>query len=231
MAREGKRLKEARKLVDADKQYSLEEATKLITNLPKTKFDESVDIAVRLGVDPRKAEENVRGTVALPHGTGKTVRVAVFAKGDKAKEAEEAGADVVGAEDLVEKVQAGDIDFDVVVAAPDVMALVGKIGKILGPRGLMPNPKVGTVTPDIAKAVAAIKAGRVEYRVEKAGIVHVPAGKVSFGQEKLSENVQTVIDSLVKAKPKSSKGVYLQGIALSTTMGPGLTVDPVPFRN
>ena len=208
MAKEGKRLKESRKQLDAEKVYPLSDAAELISTLPKAKFDESVDLAIKLGVDPRKAEENVRGTVALPHGTGKTTRVAAFCQGEKAKEAEEAGADVVGADDLAEKIKEGFLDFDVVVAAPDVMAQVGKIGKILGPRGLMPNPKVGTVTADIGKAIKAIKAGRVEYRVEKNGIVHVAAGRASFGKEKISDNIQTVLESLVKAKPKTSKGTY-----------------------
>ncbi len=230
MAKEGKRLKEARKLVEEDKVYSLEEASEIISKLPKAKFDESVDLAVKLGVDPRKAEENVRGTVALPHGTGKSLRVVAFCKGDKAKEAEEAGADFAGAEELVEKIQGGWLDFDVAVAAPDCMVHVGKIGKILGPRGLMPNPKVGTVTPDVGKAISAIKSGRVEYRVEKNGIVHVGTGRASFGADKIHENTKAVIDSLIKAKPKASKGIYLQAINISTTMGPGLTVDPVPFR-
>ncbi len=230
MAKEGKRLKEARKLVEADKIYTLEEASNILASFPKTKFDESVDMAIKLGVDPRKAEENVRGTVSLPHGTGKTQRVVAFCKGDKVKEAEAAGADFAGAEELVEKIQGGWLEFDVAVASPDCMMHVGKIGKILGPRGLMPNPKVGTVTPDVGKAISAIKSGRVEYRVEKNGIVHVGAGRVSFGGAKIKENLEAVIDSIVKAKPKTSKGIYLQNIHLSSTMGPGVKVDAIPFR-
>lgn len=230
MAKVGKRLKAARALVDSTKLYSLNEAAQILAQLPKAKFDESVDLSMCLGVDPRKAEENIRGTVSLPHGTGKSMRVAAFCKGDKAKEAEEAGADIVGAEDLVKKIEAGWFEFDVAVASPDCMALVGKIGKILGPRGLMPNPKVGTVTQDVGKAVSAIKAGRVEYRVEKAGLVHVGAGKVSFGGDKIAENVSALIDAIVKAKPKTSKGVYLQTIYISTTMGPSVRIDPVPYR-
>jgi len=230
MAREGKRLKEARSKVDISKLYSLEEAADLLMQFPKAKFDESVDIAVKLGVDPRKAEENVRGTVALPHGTGKTVRVAVFCKGEKVKEALEAGADFAGAEDLVQKVQEGWLDFDSAISTPDMMVQVGKIGKVLGPRGLMPNPKTGTVTFDVAKAVKAVKGGQVEFRVEKAGIVHVGVGRVSFGKQKIAENLSSLIDALLKAKPKTSKGVYLEKIYVSTTMGPGMGVDPVPFR-
>jgi len=226
----GKRIKEARKLVDEDKFYSVQEACELITSLPKTKFDESVDLCINLGVNPKKAEENVRGTVALPHGTGKTVRVLAFAKGDKAKEATDAGADFVGSDDIVKKIQDGWLDFDAVVATPDVMAQVGKVGKLLGPRGLMPNPKVGTVTFDIGKAVEAIKAGRVEYRVEKAGIIHVGVAKASFDKDKIAENAKSVIDAVVKAKPQTSKGIYLKAMSISTTMGPGIKIDAVPFR-
>lgn len=231
MGTRGKRYKEARKLVKPTSVYSLTEAADLVSKFPRAKFDESVDVAINLGVNPKKAEENVRGTVALPHGTGKTLRVAAFCKAEKAKEAEAAGADFVGAEDLVAKVQGGWMDFDAVVATPDVMALVGRIGKLLGPRGLMPNPKVGTVTADIGKAVQAIKAGRVEFRVEKAGIVHVVAGKASFGAQKIQENINSVIEAVVKAKPQASKGIYLQRIHLSTTMGPSVEVDPTPFRS
>lgn len=230
MARIGKRLKEARSLVDKDKLYQLDEAVSILKNFPKTKFDETVEVAMKLGVDPRKAEENVRGTVVLPYGTGKKLRIVAFCKGAKVQEAEEAGADFVGAEDLVEKIQGGWLDFDVAVAAPDTMALVGKIGKVLGPRGVMPNPKVGTVTKDIGKAVTAIKAGRVEFRVEKAGIAHLGVGKVSFDVEKLSDNLRAAIDAVVKAKPKASKGIYLKGINISTTMGAGIGIDPLPFR-
>lgn len=230
MAKEGKRLKEARKLVEEEKVYSLEEAANIVASFPKAKFDESVDLAIKLGVDPRKAEENVRGTVALPHGRGKTVRVAVICKGEKIKEAQDAGADHVGAEDLVQQIQGGFMDFDAVVATPDVMALVGRIGKLLGPRGLMPNPKLGTVTFDVGKAVAAIKSGRVEFRVEKAGIVHVGFAKASFGADKIRENAMSVIDAIVRAKPPAAKGIYLEAIYLSTTMGPGVAVNPLPFR-
>lgn len=230
MAQKGKRYREARKAVKPGSQHTLAAAAELLAKFPRAKFDESVDVAINLGVNPKKAEENVRGTVALPHGTGKTLRVAAFCKGEKAKEAEAAGADYVGADDLVAKVQGGWLDFDAVVATPDVMALVGRIGKLLGPRGLMPNPKVGTVTADIAKAVQAIKAGRVEFRVEKAGIVHVAAGKASFGAKKIEENVASVLDAVVKAKPPAAKGTYIKSIHVSTTMGPGVTVDPTPYR-
>ncbi len=226
----GKRVREAKKMVVAEKVYSLNEAAGILAKFPKAKFDETVDLAVNLGVNPRKAEENVRGTVALPHGTGKTVRVAVFCKADKAKEAEAAGADFVGAEELVAKIQGGWMDFDAAIATPDMMALVGRIGKLLGPRGLMPNPKVGTVTPDVAKAVQAVKGGRVEFRVEKAGIVQVGTGKISFGPEKIEENLRSVVEAIVKAKPATSKGIYLKSIYVSTTMGPSLAVDPTPFR-
>ena len=225
-----KRLKEARKLVEEDKLYTVEEACELITKFPKPKFDESVDLCINLGVNPKKAEENVRGTVALPHGTGKTVRVLAFAKGDKAKEATDAGADFVGADDIVKKIQDGWLDFDAVVATPDVMVQVGKVGKLLGPRGLMPNPKVGTVTFDIGKAVEAIKAGRVEYRVEKAGIIHVGVAKASFDKDKIAENAKSVIDAVVKAKPQTSKGVYFKSMFMSTTMGPGIKIDAAPYR-
>lgn len=230
MGKEGKRLQEARALVEAEKLFELEEAVELLTKFPKAKFDESVDLAIMLGVDPRKAEENVRGTVALPHGIGKNVRVAAFCKGDKAKEAEAAGADFVGADDLVAKIQGGWLDFDKAVATPDTMGLVGKIGKILGPRGLMPNPKVGTVTFDIGAAVQALKSGQVEFRVEKAGIVHAGVGRVSFGGQKIKENIEAFTEALVRAKPKSSKGIYLKAMHVSTTMGPGLQLDPAPFR-
>lgn len=230
MGKVGKRLKKANELVQPGALYSVADAAKLLTEFPKAKFDESVDIVVRLGVDPRKAEENVRGTVELPHGRGKTVRVAVFCKGAKQDEAKAAGADFIGAEDLVEKVQGGWLDFDATVATPDVMVLIGKIGKLLGPRGLMPNPKVGTVTFDVAKAVTAIKSGRVEFRVEKAGLVHCGIAKVSFGAQKLEDNISSFIDSVVKAKPKTSKGIYMQSIYLSTTMGPSIAINPAPYR-
>jgi large subunit ribosomal protein L1 len=230
MAKIGKRLQSAKKLVDAEKLYSLEEAVGLIEALPKAKFDESVDLSINLGVNPRKAEENVRGTVALPHGRGRTVRVAVFCKGEKVKEAEAAGADFVGAEDLVQKIQDGWMDFDAAVATPDSMALVGRIGKLLGPRGLMPNPKVGTVTADVAKAVEAIKSGRVEFRVEKAGIVHVGLALTSFGKEKIKENVDAVLEAVLKAKPATSKGAYVKAASISTTMGPGISLDISSFK-
>ncbi len=231
MAHSGKRYTKAAQLVEPTKYYTLDDAVKILATFPAAKFDESVDVALKLGVDPRQAEENVRGTVGLPHGTGKNLRVVVFCKGEKEKEALEAGADFAGGDELVKKISEGWMDFDAAVATPDVMGLVGKIGKLLGPRGLMPNPKIGTVTFDVGKAVTAIKSGRVEFRVEKAGIVHVGAGRVSFGPEKIKENVKALIDAVVKAKPKSSKGVYLESISLTTTMGPGIKIDPVPFRS
>ncbi|HZV46338.1 MAG TPA: 50S ribosomal protein L1 [Thermodesulfovibrionales bacterium] len=221
----GKKLRTAQDKVEIGKEYSLEDALKRAKEATYTKFDETVDLAVNLGIDPRKSEQMVRGTVVLPHGIGKKVRVLVFAKGEKEKEALEAGADFVGAEDLVDKISKGWLDFDKSVATPDVMGVVGKLGKILGPRGLMPNPKLGTVTFDIARAVKEIKAGKVEYKAEKAGIVHVPIGKVSFDTEKLLENARTVINSIIKAKPATSKGKYLKKIAVSSTMGPGIAVD------
>jgi len=221
----GKKLRTAQDKVEIGKEYSLEDALKRAKEATYTKFDETVDLAVNLGIDPRKSEQMVRGTVVLPHGIGKKVRVLVFAKGEKEKEALEAGADFVGAEDLVDKISKGWLDFDKSVATPDVMGVVGKLGKILGPRGLMPNPKLGTVTFDIARTVKEIKAGKVEYKAEKAGIVHVPIGKVSFDTEKLLENARTVINSIIKAKPATSKGKYLKKIAISSTMGPGIAVD------
>ncbi len=225
MGRNGKRYNAAAGKVEEDRAYSLEEAAALVADDSGTKFDETVDLAVNLGVDPRHADQNVRGTVALPHGTGKDVKVAVFAKGDKAKEATEAGADHVGGEDLIEKIREGWTDFDRAIATPDMMSSVSKIGKILGPRGLMPNPKVGTVTQDVARVVAELKAGQVEYRVDKTGIVHVVVGKVSFGGGKIHENAQAVLTSLIKAKPASAKGVYVENVSLSATMGPGVKVE------
>lgn len=225
MAKVGKRLQAARKLVEEGKLYNVDDACKLVETFPKAKFDESVDLCINLGVNPRKAEENVRGTVALPNGRGKTIRVLAICKGDKVKEAEAAGADFVGADDMIQKIQGGWMDFEAVVATPDTMALVGRIGKLLGPRGLMPNPKVGTVTPDIGKAVEAIKSGRVEFRVEKAGIVHVGVAKASFGSTKIAENVKAVLDAILKAKPPTSKGVYLKSVTMTTTMGPGIALD------
>jgi large subunit ribosomal protein L1 len=230
MAKLGKRMRAARALVDRLKRYGLEEAIQLTVQTAKAKFDETVEVAVRLGVDPRQADQNVRGTVVLPHGTGKTVRILVFAKGEKEREASEAGADFVGGEDLVKKISDGWLEFDKAVATPDMMGLVGRIGKLLGPRGLMPNPKVGTVTFDVGKAVTELKGGKVEFRVEKAGIVHVPIGKVSFGPEKLTDNAKAVLLSLLRAKPAAAKGNYLQTISLSSTMGPGVKVDAVMVR-
>jgi len=222
----GKKFKAAAALVEKNKLYSVEEAIGLAKKTARTKFDETVDLAVNLGVDPKQADQMVRGTVVLPHGTGKTVKVLVFAKGEKEKEARDAGADYVGSEDLAEKIQKeGWTDFDVVVATPDIMGLVGKLGKVLGPRGLMPNPKTGTVTFDIAKAMKEIRAGKVEYRVEKAGIVHVPVGKASFDEQKLVENAKAVLESILKAKPSSSKGKYVKAVTASTTMGPGIKMD------
>jgi large subunit ribosomal protein L1 len=222
----GKKYKAVAALVDHAKLYSLEEAIGLAKKTARTKFDETVDLALKLGVDPKQADQMVRGTVVLPHGTGKKVKILVFAKGEKDKEARDAGADHVGAEDLADKIQKeGWTDFDTVVATPDIMGLVGKLGKVLGPRGLMPNPKTGTVTFDITKAIKDIRAGKVEYRVEKAGIVHVPVGKASFDESKLVENAKSVIESVLKAKPSSSKGKYLKSASVSTTMGPGIKMD------
>lgn len=230
MRRRGKNYRSALTKVDRTQRYPLEEGLRLVHESARAKFDETVEVAVRLGVDPRQADQNVRGTVVLPHGMGKPVRVLVFAKGEKEREAQQAGADVVGAEDLIKKISDGWVEFDNAVATPDMMAAVGKIGKILGPRGLMPNPKAGTVTFDIAKAVKEIKAGKLEFRVDKAGIIHVPVGKVSFGPEKLLDNARAVLLSVVRAKPASAKGHYILGVTLSTTMGPGIKVDPAQVR-
>ena len=230
MAKRGKKYIAARAKVDRLKKYPLEEAIALLPELSYAKFDEAVDLAVNLGVNPAHADQMVRGTVVLPHGTGKGVRVLVFAKGDKVKEAQDAGADFVGAEDLVQKIQDGWLDFDKAVATPDMMGLVGRLGRVLGPRGLMPNPKTNTVTVDVATAVKELKAGRVEYRVEKAGIIHVPVGRKSFPKGQIKENVEAVIDSLIKAKPASAKGNYVKGIALATTMSPGVKVDATEFK-
>jgi len=221
----GKKMNASLEKVEKGKEYSLENAIQKVKELAYVKFDETVDIVFNLGVDPRKSDQMVRGTVVLPHGTGKTLRVLVFAKGEKELEAKQAGADFVGADDLVEKINKGWLDFDKVVATPDIMGVVGKLGKVLGPRGLMPNPKLGTVTFDVAKAVKEIKAGKVEYKTEKAGVVHVPIGKVSFDAKKLLDNAKAIIDSVTKAKPSTSKGRYLKGISISSTMGPGLRVD------
>ena len=221
----GKQLKSAKDKVDRTRTYPLEEALALVKDASFAKFDETVDLSVRLGVDPRKADQMVRGAVVLPNGLGKEVRVLVFAKGEKAMEATEAGADYVGADDLVEKIKGGWFDFDTAIATPDMMGTVGKIGKLLGPRGLMPNPKVGTVTFELARAVEEAKSGKVEYRVEKAGIVHAPVGKVSFDVDKLQENILSLMDALVKAKPSTSKGSYLKKVSISSTMGPGVNID------
>lgn len=226
MAKRGKRYAEAAKLVEADKLYDPEEAVQLVKQGAKAKFDETVEVAVRLGVDPRHADQQVRGAVLLPHGTGKTVRVIVFAKGDKIKEAEAAGADVVGSDELVERVQGGWLDFDVAVATPDMMASVGKLGRVLGPKGLMPNPKTGTVTFEVADAVKEIKAGKIEYRVDKSGIVHAPIGKASFTPEQLLGNFLTLMDAINKAKPSAAKGTYVRSVTVSSTMGPGVKVNP-----
>lgn len=229
MRKLSKRMKALRAGVDRNEQLPLDEACDLIKKVANAKFDETVDLAVRLGVNPRHADQMVRGAVVLPHGTGQSVRVAVFAKGDKAKEAEEAGADVVGDVDLVEKVQGGFLEFDRVIASPDMMGQVGKLGRILGPRGLMPNPKVGTVTPNVAAAVKEAKAGKIQYRVEKAGIVHARIGKVSFKSSALRENAVALIAQLLRQKPSTAKGTYLRSITMSSTMGPGFRIDTAPF--
>jgi len=226
MAKRSKKYREAAAKVDRQRRYSLQEACALVPGLVCAKYDESVDIAVRLGVNPKYADQMVRGAVVMPHGTGKSLRVAVFAKGDKANEAREAGADVVGADDLAERIQSGFFDFDAAVATPDMMGVVGRLGRVLGPRGLMPNPKVGTVTFDVAKVVRELKAGRVEFRVEKAGIVHAPVGRASFTPQRLYENILAVMDLLVKLKPASAKGTYVRSIAVSTTKGPSVRLDP-----
>ncbi|QCO14442.1 50S ribosomal protein L1 [Azospirillum brasilense] len=225
MAKLGKRLTDSYKKVDREALYSLEGAVSLLKGLPKAKFDETIEIAMNLGIDPRHADQMVRGVVNLPNGTGKTVRVAVFAKGPKADDALAAGADIVGADDLAEKILAGNIDFDRCIASPDMMGVVGKLGKVLGPRGLMPNPKLGTVTPDVAGAVKAAKAGAVEFRAEKTGIVHAGVGKASFSEEALVQNIRAFVDAITRAKPTGAKGQYLLKVSLSSTMGPGLKLD------
>jgi large subunit ribosomal protein L1 len=232
MARRSRRYREVLAKVDRTKRYTFEEAIKLALETATAKFDETVEVAVNLGVDPRHADQMVRGSVLLPHGTGKSVKVLVFAKGDKAKEALEAGADYVGDEDLIKKIQEEEwLDFDKVIATPDMMAQVSKLGKILGPRGLMPSAKTGTVTFDVAKAVREIKAGKVDFKVDRGGVVHAPIGKVSFGEKKLLENLAAFMDALIKAKPPGAKGQYIKGITISTTMGPGIKVDVNDIRN
>jgi len=230
MSQAGKNFRNAAAKVDRNRRYPLEEACKLVPETKVAKFDESVDVAVRLGVDPKHADQMVRGAVVLPHGTGKSLRVCVIAKGDKAKEAKDAGADVVGAEDIADKIQKESwTEFDSLVATPDMMGLVGRLGRVLGPKGLMPNPKMGTVTNDVAKAVRELKAGRVEFRVEKAGVVHARVGKVSFGGQKLHENIKSFLEIIIKLKPSSAKGTYVKSVTISTTMGPGIKVDPTPL--
>ncbi|GCF94002.1 50S ribosomal protein L1 [Enterococcus florum] len=225
MAKKSKKMQEALKKVDSSKAYSVEEAVALAKDTNIAKFDATVEVAYKLSVDPKKADQQIRGAVVLPNGTGKTQSVLVFAKGEKAKEAEAAGADFVGEDDLVQKIQGGWFDFDVVVATPDMMATVGKLGRVLGPKGLMPNPKTGTVTMDVTKAVEEVKAGKVTYRVDKAGNIHVPIGKVSFDDAKLIENFKTINDTLLKAKPATAKGQYIKNITVTTTFGPGIHVD------
>ena len=226
MAKTAKRVEKSREGIDPNRQYDLAEAVKLVKERATAKFDETIEVAMNLGVDPRHADQMVRGVVNLPNGTGRTVRVAVFAKGAKADEATAAGADIVGAEDLVETVQKGEINFDRCIATPDMMPLVGRLGKVLGPRGMMPNPKVGTVTMDVAAAVKASKGGAVEFRVEKAGIIHAGVGKVSFDAQAIEENIRAFADAVIKAKPAGAKGNYVKRVAVSSTMGPGLKIDP-----
>ena len=225
MAR-GKRYQEASKLVDRTREYEAKEALEILEKMPKTKFDETVELHVKLGVDSKLADQQVRGTVVLPHGTGKTKRVLVFAKGDKAKEAEEAGADYVGAEELIPKIEKDNwFEYDVIVATPDMMGVIGRLGKVLGPKGLMPNPKSGTVTMDVTKAISEIKAGKVEYRLDKTNIIHLGFGKLSFGVDKLYENYEKILEAIIKAKPASAKGQYIKSVSISTTMGPGLYIN------
>ena len=231
MSKKGKGFLDVRKNIESGKRYALREAVDLVLSTTRAKFDETVDAAIRLGVNPRHADQMVRGSVVLPNGLGKTLKVLVFAKGDKEKEALDAGADFTGSDDLIEKIKGGWLEFDRVIATPDMMGSVGKLGKILGPRGLMPNPKVGTVTFNVGNAVKEAKAGKVEFRVEKAGIVHSPVGKASFGTDKLYENILALLETIIKLKPASSKGTYLRSISLSTTMGPGVKADPLDVRN
>ena len=225
MPKKGKRLRQAYESIDRDSQYDLGEAIRMVQEKATAKFDETVEFAVCLGVDPRHADQMVRGVVALPHGTGKTTRVAVFAKDDKAKEATEAGADIVGAEDLAESIKKGEMNFDRCIATPDMMPVVGRLGKILGPRGLMPNPKLGTVTPNVAEAIKAAKAGQIEYRAEKAGIIHAGVGRVSFTSDALTDNIKSLVDALQKAKPAAAKGTYFKRMSISSSMGPGVKVN------
>jgi large subunit ribosomal protein L1 len=226
----GKGYRDALAKVDRDQRYLLEDSLRMAKETARAKFDETVELAIRLGVDPRQADQNIRGTVTLPHGMGKAVRVLAFAKGDKEKEAQDAGADFVGSDELIKKISEGWLDFDKAVATPDMMAAVGRIGKVLGPRGLMPNPKTGTVSMDIGKAVKEIKAGKLEYRVDKAGIVHVPVGKASFVPDQLIENARAVLMSVLRAKPASAKGNYVKGVTVTTTMGPGIKIDLAQIR-
>ncbi|MCM3741059.1 50S ribosomal protein L1 [Oceanobacillus luteolus] len=230
MAKRGKKYQDAQKLIDRSKAYEAEEAVSLVKETAKANFDETVEVAFRLGVDPKKADQQIRGAMVLPHGTGKTQRVLVFAKGEKAKEAEAAGADYVGEAEYIEKINQGWFDFDVIVATPDMMAEVGKLGRVLGPRGLMPNPKTGTVTFEVEKAVNDIKAGQVEYRVDKQSNVHVPVGKVSFETEKLVENLEAIIEQIIKVKPQASKGTYLKNVSIASTMGPGIKLDVSNYK-
>jgi large subunit ribosomal protein L1 len=230
MSEKGKNYRAALNKVDRNQRYLLEDSLRLAKETAHAKFDETVEMAIRLGVDPRQADQNIRGTVTLPHGMGKSVRVLAFAKGDKEKEAQDAGADFVGSDELIKKISDGWLDFDKAVATPDMMGAVGRIGKILGPRGLMPNPKTGTVAMDIGKAVKEIKAGKLEFRVDKAGIIHVPVGKASFGPEQLIDNAKAVLGSIIRAKPASAKGNYIKGVTVATTMGPGIKIDLAQIR-
>ncbi len=230
MPKHGKKYVEASKLIDRAAQYEVSEAIELAKKTATAKFDETVEVAFRLGVDPRQSDQQIRGAVVLPHGTGKSQTVLVFAKGEKAKEAEEAGADFVGAEDMVAKIQGGWFGFDVAVATPDMMGVVGKIGRLLGPKGLMPNPKTGTVTMDVARAIGEVKAGKIEYRVDKTGIIHAPIGKASFEATQLEENFKTLVDVLIKAKPATQKGQYIKSVTVSTTMGPGVKINPLKLQ-
>jgi large subunit ribosomal protein L1 len=231
MAKRGKRYLSIKNSIETGKRYSLGEAVAMVAGAARAKFDETVDAAIRLGVNPQHADQMVRGSVVLPNGLGKSVRVLVFAKGEKEREALDAGADFVGSDDMIEKIKGGWMDFDRVIATPDMMGAVGKLGKILGPRGLMPNPKVGTVTFDVSKAVQELKAGRVEFRVDKAGIIHSPVGKISFGAEKLRENLMALIETIIKLKPASSKGTYIRSLSISSTMGPGVKIDPQGLKS